>query len=677
MKINLDFINKIFNLEIKIINQKDKDKLSKYEDYIPMYDIYSQKIYPIDKKNIHHKLIEAHYRFINQEINEWINNLYNKNIDDPNLSKKYKYNLEIISNYNLDILIETSYRTLYKYSPELGLSVSICKRNSFNPYIHHLKPYYTKTELIKLGQNMNIIKTDIDPELLIDQDTHYSICKQVSKNDVSFDDIKNHHEHILKCKIESWVCFYSLTGSFLFNQYLRNLSVNSQRSNKLNNDYLISDNYYQGLYNIVKCMEQSPELSNDYDIYRFIWDDSFISNLSEGDIFIDRGFMSTTRDPFYSPGINGTFGLILLKINIPKNKKGCGLFIENFSLFPKEEEFLIPPYSKIKLISKNNNFKYYHTNQEFEKLINRKYEFELVEIGYKEFYENHKQKRQITEKTNKFYNLNEITLDGVDRFSIIKQFINQYSINKKINLNLNNKKYSFNYQWFDSSESSSYKKFYFNNTKDGILFSIFDENGYPWLNIELGNQLVINYLNQLYFGECNKEINEEIIEVIYYFGKIFHYKEALIFHRYTTFKFLLKDKNNIFTSFNLFNVTLYNYLKNGSQYLSFNPFITYNIGYWYLDEYFNKSTESNIIDNVKTNKDLFINTCETNFEYYQKMCSLLDSNIINKSYVTLNIYDKLQASGETNYFRPNIEYSEDNIIDDDFKLIFRQPIRRL
>jgi hypothetical protein len=56
MKINLDFINKIFNLEMKITIQKDKDKLSRYEDYIPMYDIYSQKIYPISKKNIHYKL---------------------------------------------------------------------------------------------------------------------------------------------------------------------------------------------------------------------------------------------------------------------------------------------------------------------------------------------------------------------------------------------------------------------------------------------------------------------------------------------------------------------------------------------------------------------------------------------------------------------------------------------
>ena len=660
MKINLDFINKIFNLEMKITIQKDKDKLSRYEDYIPMYDIYSQKIYPISKKNIHYKLIEAHYRFINQEIYEWINNLYNKYINDEISSKKYKENLEIISNYNLKLLIETSYKTLYKYSPELGLSVSICKRNSFNPYIQHLKPYYTKMELIKLGQNMNIIKTDIDPEKLTDQETHYAICKQVSNNDVSFEDIKKHCEYIIQTNIISWLCFYSFTGSFLFNELLRN------DKNNLPNNYLF------GLNKIVKSIEDAPALSNDYDIYRFIWDDSFLSNLKEGEFFIDKGFMSATRDPFYSPGINGTFGLILLKIKIPKGKKGIGLFIENFSLFPKEEEFLIPPYSKLKLISKNNNFKYYHIDPQFEKLINRKYEFELIESGYNQIkIENNNLK---IKNEDKYHNIKEIVLEGIDRFSILKQFISSYSSNKKINLLLNNKKYSFNYQWFDSSESSSYKKFYYNTTKDGILFSIFDENGYPWLNIELGQKLVINYLNQFYFGFNNNNINDDTLELISYFGKIFHYKNALIYHKYNSFNILYKD--NMYSNFYLFNNSLYDYLKLKKQYLSFNPFISYEIGYWFLDEYFNKKTESTIINNVKTNKDLFLNTCNNKFEYYFKMCSLLNSNIINKPYVIFNIYDKLQSTGENMNFKPNIEYTEDNVLDQDFKLIFRQPIRR-
>ena len=57
-----------------------------------------------------------------------------------------------------------------------------------------------------------------------------------------------------------------------------------------------------------------------------------------------------------------------------KGIKGLGLFIEHFSLFSKEEEFLLPPNTKLKLVAKNNKFKYYHTNEDFEKRIDTKYE---------------------------------------------------------------------------------------------------------------------------------------------------------------------------------------------------------------------------------------------------------------------------------------------------------------
>jgi hypothetical protein len=95
--------------------------------------------------------------------------------------------LSIIDNYDISTLIETSYKTFYKYSPSLGLQISICKRNSFHPFISHLKPYYSKMELVKLGQNQDIIKKDIDIETLLDREEHYSVCKKVSQNDVSFD----------------------------------------------------------------------------------------------------------------------------------------------------------------------------------------------------------------------------------------------------------------------------------------------------------------------------------------------------------------------------------------------------------------------------------------------------------------------------------------------------------
>ena len=117
----------------------------------------------------------------------------------------------------------------------------------------------------------------------------------------------------------SWICYYSFTGSFIFNKFLRILNVKTTHKELQLSLLKINPIFYHGLHKLVTIIENSPALDNDYNIYRFIWDDSFIMGLNEGDIFMDRGFISTTRDPFYSPGLNGNFGLILVKIKIPKN----------------------------------------------------------------------------------------------------------------------------------------------------------------------------------------------------------------------------------------------------------------------------------------------------------------------------------------------------------------------
>ena len=217
----------------------------------------------------------------------------------------------------------------------------------------HLIPYYSKQELIKLSKNMQIKIKDIDNIDLIvlsDKEKHHNFCELVSKNDISYEEILNHTKQIFDNNIISWICFYSFIGSFLLNNILRTKST-------------ISSFLYEGL-NKISHLNSMP-LNKNYFIYRFSWDDEYLKNLKINDIFVDSGFMSATRNPFYSPGVNsnGQFGLVLLKIHLPKNIKDMGIFIENFSLFPNEQEFLLYPYSKLKLISKNDNFKYYHTNK--------------------------------------------------------------------------------------------------------------------------------------------------------------------------------------------------------------------------------------------------------------------------------------------------------------------------
>ena len=196
MKITSDIINKIFNNKLKLTKKSDIVDLSNYDNVIPMFDIYNMKIYPIENINVHFRMIDCHYRFINKELFDWMNNIVKKKKANY---KTVKENLEILKNYQIDILYETSINTFFKYSPKFGLEISICKRNSFHPKMKHITPYYNKKELLKLGKNMKLIKDDSNYDLL-DQETHYKICKQISKNDISVDTIIKHSKYIFDKK---------------------------------------------------------------------------------------------------------------------------------------------------------------------------------------------------------------------------------------------------------------------------------------------------------------------------------------------------------------------------------------------------------------------------------------------------------------------------------------------
>ena len=116
--------------------------------------------------------------------------------------------------------------SIYGYSPKFGLEISICKRNSFHPKMKHITPYYSKKELLKLGKNMKLIKDNSNYDLL-DQETHYKICKQISKNDISVDTILQHSQYIIKKKMVQLIMYYSLNGSFLMNiQDLQTIAQN-------------------------------------------------------------------------------------------------------------------------------------------------------------------------------------------------------------------------------------------------------------------------------------------------------------------------------------------------------------------------------------------------------------------------------------------------------------------
>jgi hypothetical protein len=660
MKIDFEMIQKIFNGKIKLKNKKDKIALSLYSEYIPMYDIFSENIYPIHCMKLYYRLVECHYRFITDEIKQWIKNKMSKKMNNMNNM------LDIIDNYDLETLEKTSYETLYRYSPDYGLSISICKRNSFHPFSFHLNPYYSKNELIKLGMNNKLID-ELEPTKLVDKKLHYDICKLVSKNDIGYETILNHMNIIIKNKCISWINFYSMTGSYMFNKILRE---------KLPmNEYL-----FDGLTKIINTINKA-ELPNDYYFYRFVWDDDFLKNLKIGDTFIDKGFTSTTRDPFYSPGIKMDFGLVLVKINIPEKIKGVGLLIENFSMFPKEEEFLIQPFSKLKLKAKDDKAQYFHTNEKFEKLIKKKYEFDLVSIKS----DNLSNLTIIPDHKIPSIDINNIDINAnssiSDRIGLFKIFLESCD-------NFGQFRYKdeiYIAQWFDST--GSYSHMYKNNTKDGFIITKYN-NGYPILTIEMGENLFVNYQRTIcYYDEYLEDKNSD--SIIAHIARIFKYKNVNVLFNYKNFTEFNDNYNEFqeFLSTKLYCDTIYKYYKTN---INTQPkYYKYDYGYWRLDnigkqkvpiEIINKVINSNIniIDNI-TWKDLFILIVEKHFHLYKRLEEWMNDsfdNIFNKNYYTFNIIPYLNKQGYNIEDIPTFKHISIFERGDIFKQIYIDNIRR-
>lgn len=673
MKINEKIIKKIFNQDLKLKKKEDKIKLSEYIEFIPMYDIYSEKVYPIKKENLYYRLNDCHYRFITNEVKKWIQNKYKKNKKLNNdLFKKQKYNLEIIENYQIENLIKTSYETLLKYSQDIGISFSICKRNSFNKYMKHLNPYYTKEELIKLGLNMNIISKEKFKKLIIknkyfgDEKIHYTICKKISKNDISSDEIESHSKYIIENNLISLISNYSFMGSYFMNKFLRNEN-NTKFNNEIKNDINKLNEY----------LLNSPPLKNDYYLYRFIWNDDFLKDLKIGDIFIDKGFLSTTRDPFYSPALRLQFGLILIKIKIPKNKN-IGLLIENFSLFPKEEEFLLPSNSRYKLISKNDNFKYYHINKKFEDVIIKKYEFEYKDNIFKKLIESD---INYIYKPLKYY-----SIDQQSKIYIIKTFLDDFKISDtKLAIKKEDKEYIINYFWFNGTDS--YENFYYNKNIDGMIFLVYDENNYPYLSVEFGDEMVVNYLNKYYFYNKKKSLEKIDLELIINFAYIFKYDNFKLFLEYENFEKVNKlDVKSYFYN-NLYCISLYEYLKNNKKFYSklseYNKFFNLNNGYWKLDK-LKKTKIPNELkiyakdNSLKNISDMIINIIENHFYFYEKLIEILKKlNLLNDLYLEFNAtlyfnYKNIEIEKMDIKYNNNIVTSEPN-----YQLVFNQKIKRI
>jgi len=475
-----------------------KTNISKIDDMIPLFNIYHANIYLINKENVYYRVVYGNYRFPGKFMFKYFTDFSDKLKDGKNdehtnrKKRKIMLMLTFLNQLDIDELYSSYIKAFTKYSPYIGNMITQCNRPSFINIFTHLKPYYTRQELIKLALNMDI-KLSGNP---LNPDNINEICEKVSENDIKYEVLLSHQHHIVKHGCVGLIKYYTIQGSYFMNQYLRNLT-----SYDYKNSFM--ESIIRPVWNLIL---ESPPFDNNYYVYRFIEKDHFIRDLKIGDIYEESGFMSTTRDPFYRSDIY-KFGFILLKIKIPKNTKGVALCLETLSQFPSEQEIILPPMCQLKLIAKNEKCVYNHIDQEYGTKIRVRYEFDWIANKPIKFTRN--------KKSEENQLVDFLTIERTRTFSLkekIKIFISKYLNDaNSFEVSIGKQQFQLIGEWFNSQ--GAYKNFYLLDTSDGFsLYTIL--NGNVLFMIELADvneerKMVVNYYLRYTNIERQKIIPEQ------------------------------------------------------------------------------------------------------------------------------------------------------------------------
>ena len=500
----------------KITQQEIKDAISKNETFIPMYDAYTFNMYLIQKRNVYERVVRHDYRFPDRLIIETIENTikenkmkYNEKLQKDNVYirriRKATLMLEFLNQLNLELLQSTYLKIFYKYSPDIGNATYTCMRKSFVPHKGHLKPYYTKDEILKLAMNMEIIIIPkeisyIDYKDTLKTEDFENLCRKIQKNDVSGEILVSHQNYIIEQDMVGLIQYYTIQGSYFMNQYMRGMTKYFYKNEYLENNIL----------KVWNTVINAPPFDKDYILYRFVSTDDYLKNIEIGDIYVEDGFMSCTRDPFYRNDLY-KFGFVLIKIKIPKNIVGVGLCLELFSHFPHEEEIILPPLVHLKLIAKNKDCNYFHPDDEFVENVKTRYEFEWIKNDTPKFKlkpslnENNKTKIiDFLEIFNYKKSIINLTLKEKIDYLIKNYFDPMY----RIKCQIGEKLFYVVGEWYDST--SVYEEMYALKISDGFcLYSIYE--GYILFMIEIGTVKDIQQIRVNYYTKYSKLNKKDIL----------------------------------------------------------------------------------------------------------------------------------------------------------------------
>jgi len=503
----IDSYNEKHNTKYNI--EKFKEIISSIVSDLPLFDIVSQNIYLLPANQIFNYIKEKHYRIPTQKIYDFLVNALTM-AKTAKLKHKLEKNIHFLENYDFDQLFITYLKVIYTNSNEIGKDITDCRRISFLPYLTNIdsSPYYSRSEMINLALNLNLIKPD--NTIYMNQELN-NLCLDVIKYDISSEMLIKHQFYIQKNHAQNIIYYYTFYGSQFYNKYLRNTS-------NIYDEYMV--NNINLLFSLVK---KAPAFDQDVYVYRFVSTDDYLQHVQVNGLFKEESFISTTRNPFYQSKDN-VFGYILLKIKLPKKKPGIGLCVETYSLFPNEQEIILSP-GTLKLVSISDDITYYHTDINAQRLIQKKYEFEYLEPLDK--------LNKLDAKTNNTAELYELP----ENFVLINNDPNEKIIEFYRTIPIINEMHYFKFdkylfQVFYFNKALAYKKYYFilenNPVNENILFLVLQDSKSQEINviIEVSDIISVNYLHR--FTGAKTLGDDELFSIIEKVSKLFNINTTVI-----------------------------------------------------------------------------------------------------------------------------------------------------
>ena len=533
----IESYNKKHNTKFDLENIREK--ISNIVTDLPLFDIVSQNIYLIPANQVFTFVKDLHYRIPTQKIYIFLLNALDK-AKTKKLKHKLEKNVRFIENYNFDQLFVTYLKVIYTNSNQIGKDITDCRRISFLPYLTNIdsSPYYSRSEMINLALNLNLIK----PDMTIYQNEELNnLCMDVIKHDISNEVLIKHQFYIQKNNAQHIIYYYTFYGSQFYNKYLRNTS-------NIYDEYMVNN-----ITMLNSLIQKAPPFEQDVYVYRFISSDDYLQHVRVNGLFKEESFISTTRNPFYKPDEH-MFGYILLKIKLPKNKLGIGLCVETYSLFPNEQEIILAP-GMLKLTSvsgdeESTSFTYYHTDINAQKQIHKKYEFEYIEpLNILE-----KLESKSSNNSSVYTMPSDFVLINSEPYEKIIEFYRSVPIVNEMHY-FQLDKYVF--QVFYFNKAIAYKKYYFtlNNNPDNneILFLVLQDPKTQEINllIEISDIISINYLHRFTGAKTLKD--DELINIIEKISNIFNINNVLIHPTFTKYSNIVSigkiDNYNILKNF--------------------------------------------------------------------------------------------------------------------------------